>query len=320
VNSARQIFSISKLTMLEIIRQPISLLLFTFCLLFSAALPLLASHTLGETQSLVIDSSLAMQFATGLLLGAYAACSTLTREMRSGTAAAILSKPVWRPIFFLAKYLGIVYVMLLFSLGAALTAVVSAKTASEPFWVDKLSAISIMGAFPLAYLIAALINFKRRRPFASNAFAWLLILVALVFVLNGFVDRDLKLSAFAANYRLEIMPASLLVATAILVLCALALSLATRLDMVPTISICATVFLLGLMSDYLFGRFADSNPLAYLCYHIVPNWQHFWVTDALRDKISIPWNYIAGAAGYALLYIGGCLLLGVNAFRKIEME
>lgn len=312
--------NISRLTMLEVIRQPISLLLFTFCLLFCAVLPLLVSHTLGETQDLVIDSALAMHLATGLLLGAYAACSTLTRELRSGTAAAILSKPVARPIFFIAKFLGIVYVLMLFSLGAALTTVISARTVADPYLIDKLSAISLLAVFPLAYIIAGFVNFRTRRPFASNAFAWVLILTGAIFLLNGFISPELKATTFAADYRLELLPASLLVAIAIIVLSSIAVSLATRVEVIPTISICAAILLLGLMSDYLFGRFADANILAGVFYRTIPNWQHFWVVDALRNDIVIPAAYILQTCGYAFLYICGCLLLGINAFKGLEME
>jgi len=40
-------------------------------------------------------------------------------------------------------------------------------------------------------------------------------------------------------------------------LAALALACSTRLDMIPTLAICSAFFLLGIMSDYLFGRRAD---------------------------------------------------------------
>jgi len=316
----RQFTTIGKLTALEIIRQPISLLLFTFCLLFNAVLPLVVSHTLGETQSLVIDSALATHFATGLLLGAYAACSTLSREFQTGTAAAILSKPVWRPLFFLAKFGGIAAVLAMFSFGAALTAVISARTVAESFVIDKLPAISLLLAFPLAYLVAAGINFKTRRPFASNAFAWVLILVTAVFLLNGFIGKDWEPTSFGAHYRIEILPVSLLVTLAIVTISAIAASLATRLDTIPTLAICGTIFLLGLMSDYLFGRIADSSQLAKICYHVIPNWQHFWVVDALRNDLSVPWSYIGQITLYAGLYLSGVLLLGVNSFKNIEME
>ena len=37
-------------------------------------------------------------------------------------------------------------------------------------------------------------------------------------------------------------------------LAALAIACATRLDLIPTLAICSALFVLGLMSDYLFGR------------------------------------------------------------------
>lgn len=320
MNTLRQLVSISRLTALEIIRQPIALLIFTFSLLFSAVLPLVVSHTLGETQDLVIDSVLAMQFATGLLLGVYAACTTLTREMRTGTASAILSKPVWRPVFFLSKFLGIVIVMILFSLGVAFVAVISARTVARPFEIDRFSAVSLLLAFPLAYLVAAFVNYKTRRPFPSNAFVWLLVLIGGVFLLNGFVGRSLELISFGAEYRLEIFPVGFLVAIAIVVLCAIALSIATKVETIPTLSICGVIFLLGLMSDYLFGRVASTNSLAYVLYHVIPNWQHFWVTDALRNDIQVPLTYVGRVSGYAALYICGFLLLGINSFKNVETK
>jgi len=39
----------------------------------------------------------------GVFVSGYAACVSLAREMRTGTASAVLSKPVSREIFFLAK-------------------------------------------------------------------------------------------------------------------------------------------------------------------------------------------------------------------------
>ncbi len=320
MNTIRQFISISRLTALEIIRQPISLLLFTFCLLFIAVLPLIVSHTLGETQKLMIDSALAIQFACGLLLGGYAACSSLSHEIDSGTASVILSKPVGRTLFFLAKFTGIVAVLAMFSLGAALSAVISARTTVEAFFIDKFSAFTLVAAFPLAYLISAGINFKTRRPFASNAFITLLILVAAVFILNGFVGTKLEFTHFAANYRLEILPVALLISIAIVMLSAIAASLATKFDTVPTLSICGTIFMIGLMSDYLFGRIADTNIWANICYRIIPNWQHFWVTDALRNGLKIPWTYILHVTLYAGFYICGCLLFGINSFKKTEMK
>ncbi len=55
----------------------------------------------------------------------------------------------------------------------------------------------------------------------------------------------------------RLMPAAILILFALWILAALALACSTRLDMIPTLAICSAFFLLGIMSDYLFGRRAE---------------------------------------------------------------
>ena len=66
----------------------------------------------------------------GLLISGYASCATLDRERKAGTTAAILSKPVSRNTFFLAKFFGIFSVVILFSICAA-TATLLAERIAE---------------------------------------------------------------------------------------------------------------------------------------------------------------------------------------------
>ena len=55
----------------------------------------------------------------------------------------------------------------------------------------------------------------------------------------------------AVDWRL--VPAAILILFALWILAALALACSTRVDMIPTLAICSAIFLLGIMSDYLFG-------------------------------------------------------------------
>ena len=56
------------------------------------------------------------------------------------------------------------------------------------------------------------------------------------------------------------------------------------------------MFLLGLMTDYLFKGAADGGSWwAKVGYAVIPNWQQFWLADALEDKKSIPWTYVLKA-------------------------
>jgi hypothetical protein len=317
--SLKQFFAIAGLTALEAVRQPIVLLLSTFTVLFIGLLPLLVIFTLGDTQRLVRDSSLSLQFVAGLVLGGYAACATLTREVRRGTAASVLSKPVGRVVFFLAKYAGIALVAILFSAMAAAATLLSTRAVANDYVMDWWAAGPLLAAPFVAYVLAGLQNFFLRRPFVSRAFGLLLLAVLAAFATAAIFGADGRSGPIASHLPWPVFRASLLITMAILVLTAIAVSLATRLDVVPTITICSVVFVAGLMSDYLFGRLAATSPWAKAAYFLVPNWQHFWVVDAL-SRNGIPWSYVLQAGGYAALYLAGVLCIGIVAFRQMEVK
>lgn len=316
----RQFTSIARLTALEAVRQPIFLLMATACVVFIGLLPLLITHTLGEGGKLVRDSGLAFYFVCGLILGSYAACSSLTHEIRRGTAASILSKPVSREIFFLAKFAGVAAVMLFFAVTAVIATLMSTRVAEPLYSFDWWAGAPLLAAPLLAYVIAGLWNFFTQRPFVSAASVMLLVALVSAFAFAGFIDSDGHAVAFGSAYSWKILPVGTLIFFAMAVLTGLAMSLAIRLDTVPTLSICSVVFLVGLMSDYLFGRHAANSLLADFFYQVLPNWQHFWVTDALSGDGAIPWSYVARAAIYAGLYLAGILSLGLVAFRQLEVR
>jgi hypothetical protein len=101
---------------------------------------------------------------------------------------------------------------------------------------------------------------------------------------------------------------------------ALAFLFALRLGPVPTLSICTGFFLLGLMSDYLLAERAAEAMWANLLYRALPNWQHFWMADALSSQGSVPWRYVAQAAGYALSWSIGMLMLAMGRFDRMEVR
>ena len=56
-----------------------------------------------------------------------------------------------------------------------------------------------------------------------------------------------------------------------------------------------------------------------MSYGLLPNWQDFWIVDALSGGGNIPWGYVAGTAGYAGLYTVAVLALGLLSFRRVEI-
>ena len=106
----------------------------------------------------------------------------------------------------------------------------------------------------------------------------------------------------------------------LMVFVTIAVSLSTRAGTGVTLSLCVVLFLLGLMSDYLFGRHAATAPWAAAVYGIIPNWQHFWAADALNAGGTIPWAYVRQAAGYSAAYSIAVLCLGMLSFRHAEVS
>ncbi len=318
--AVRSLRALAALAFLETLRQPVTLLLLLFQVFAAVFLPMITSHTLGETERVIADAMLALHLLIGMLLGGFAACHSLSGEIRRGTAATVLVKPVGRAVFFLGKFAGIAGALAVFSLTATVSGLIARRSVAEPFTVDLWAALPLFLAVVAAFAVAGAINFFTRRPFVSDAARLVVGFTLLAFTVTGFVNAEGRAQPFGAGYSGIFAAASLLVGLAALTMSALALTLASRMEVVPTVSICAVMVLLGMMSDYLFGRPAASSRLAAFIYAVVPNWQHFWLADALYLEQPIPAAYLRAAGAYAGLYLLGVLGLGIVFFRHTEVK
>lgn len=323
-----------RLTCVEIPRQPAVLLLTTTLVLFIGSLPFLITHNLGEAGKLVRDSSMAMMFLGSLLLAAPAACNAVSTEIRRGTAGAILAKPIGRMRFLAAKYLGVSILMLAFSVMATVAILISDRAAARSFQVGWTFLIPLFVAVAAAYAVAAWVNYRGGRPFASTAFWCLLPALLLALAFNLFVSgaggaavidhgghtHEVASAGMEIPIRWALLPACVCLTFAALMIQALALLFALRMGVVPTLSICAGFFLLGLMSDYLLARRAAEALWARIVYILLPNWQHFWLVDALTGGGSVPWSYVGQAAAYALAWSAGILLVAMGLFDRMEVS
>src|SRR5208282_5193969 len=91
----------------ELIRQPIFLLLMTMSALFEVFLACVNYFGFGDEPKLVKTSALAVMLLAGLFGAVLSASASAAREIRGGTALAVLAKPVGRAQFLLAKYAGL---------------------------------------------------------------------------------------------------------------------------------------------------------------------------------------------------------------------
>jgi ABC-type Na+ efflux pump permease subunit len=315
----RTAFAVARLTAVEALRRPICFLLFLFCVSFLALLPFLVTHTLGESRPMIVSSALALVFVVGLALSGAAASSSMMRDIARGTAGSILCKPVSRELFFLAKVLGVAAVVALFIAAAAPAVLAASRTARVAFAYDRGSAVPLLLSIPAALTAAGLRNGLARKPFCSTAVLWLAVAGWLAFLISCFFDAGGALQPFGRGVLWSLGGALFLLLIALWVLAALAVALAPRLNPAPLIVSVFLLFLLGLMAEFFSARAADL-PALRAALAAVPNWQHFWMADAMREERSIPGAYLAAATLYGLLLCGGILSLGARSFSRMELK
>ena len=266
---------------------------------------------------------LAVKLLTGLFGAVLSASASLAREIRTGTALAVLSKPVGRAQFLLAKFAGLAAALTLLAYVNLIGVMTASWMAFDAYGKTNLTDIGIFtGAIAVAYSLAGFSNYFLRRPFVSDAVFALLVMVTLAaFVIFQFTVQMQSVGEHAAvDWRL--VPAGLLILFAFWIFAAVALACSTRLDMIATLAVCSAVFLVGLMSDYLFGLpAAKGSWWASALYSIVPNWQLFWLADALETgKSTFQLAYVGKAFGYAFFYAGAALALAVALFDDRELS
>jgi len=379
----RQFITIAVNAFMELVRQPVFLLLMTSSAVFEIFLATPYYFAFGDEPKLVKNSTLAVMLLAGLFGAVLSASASLAREIRTGTVLAVLSKPVGRAQFLVAKFVGLVVALSLLTYVNLVAALLASRMAFDAYGSTDMFALGTFAlALVIAYLVGGFSNYFLRRPFVSDAVFSLLVMVTLAFVVINFYTKECKPQEFATGVDWRLIPAAVLVLFAVWILAGLALACSTRFDMIPTLAICSAFFLVGIMSDYVFGLRANAvwkrdfatelrstrwsyaqkvllkemvekydlshdgklelaereaiSPAdkarmkgadmggawwASVLYTVTPNWQLFWVADALdSDKSTFHWGYVGKAFGYMLGYVGAVLAIAVVFFEDRELS
>jgi len=306
----------------ELIRQPIVLILVTVpsvFMVFMAHVPYLA---LESEAKLIKDSALAVVFLVGLLAAVFCASNTLALELRTGTALAVLAKPVSRAKFIVAKYFGVALALTLIMYVNLLAALMSSRMAPDIYQnVDPPARWAIIGGILLGLAAAGYTNFFNHRQYVGDAVVGIAFFSTVTVGVACFLSKKWEWQAFGQLTDWRMLPAGLLILCALLLLAAVALACSTRLELMPTLAVCSIVFVLGLMTDYLFGRAASEGSfIAGVLYALLPNWQLFWMVDALEGEKWIPFNYILRALTYVVCYLVAALSVALALFEDRELS
>jgi ABC-2 type transport system permease protein len=324
----RQLVTIAWNAFMELVRQPVFLLLTTASASFNIFLAAVPYFGFGDDQKMVKDSVLAVTFLAGLLGAVLSASASVAHEIRTGTALAVLAKPVSRVQFILGKYFGLAGAITLMTFINFVSVLLVSRMAFDAYGdADKLGILIFALCVALAYLAGGFTNYFLRRPFVADTVFYLTGAMILAFVAINLIDKEGNMQAFAKDVDWRLVPATMLILFGLWVVSAIALACSTRLETIPTLAICSGIFLLGLMSDYLFGRTAIDATASALArwgssfmHTITPNIALFWMADALEKGKSIPWNYVCKAFVYVAAYLTAALSLALMLFEDRELS
>src|SRR5436305_4369869 len=189
----RQFTTIAANAFMELVRQPIFLLLMTSSAIFEIFLATPYYFAFGDEPKLVKNSTLAVMLLAGLLGAALSASASLAREIRAGTVLAVLSKPVGRAQFLLAKYAGLALALSLLTYVNLVAALLASRMAFDAYGSTDMFALGIFFlALVLAYLAGGFSNFFLRRPFVSDAVFGIIVMITVAFVVINFYNKEGK--------------------------------------------------------------------------------------------------------------------------------
>src|ERR1700691_4195572 len=150
----RQFITIAANAFMELIRQPVFLLLMTASSLFEVFLACVNYFGFGDEPKLVKNSALAVMFLAGLFGAVMSASASVAREIRSGTALAVLAKPVGRAQFLLAKYVGLALSLLVLTYVNCVAVLLATRMAFDAYGdIDYPGVEIFVGSIILAYMI-----------------------------------------------------------------------------------------------------------------------------------------------------------------------
>jgi len=323
----RSFAAIVRTTFIETIQEPAALLVLLAAVFTTTVAPFFHFHAFGEEGRLARDGGLACLLVFGLAFGCAAAGAAVHRECASGTAAAILAKPVGRGMFLAAKISGILLTCALFWVSVTVTTLLAEAAADRTMAVgetwDRLPDVRLRqwAVFaPLAALAAAaVLHHRRRARFAAAAFLLVPAALALTALLSGFWEHAGAWRPYAFRLSLRALSAALPLFFALALLVAWSAALAVRLPAGAVLLAGAALLGVGLAAD-TWSAGAPAWSARGLLAGLLPNIQHYWLADALSRGGSVPWAYIGRAAGLATAGCALAVAAGVGLLHTRDLD
>lgn len=286
----RRFRSIAFATALEVLSEPLSLLVLLAALVLTVFAPAFHYHQFGEATRMARDAGLSSVFTCGAVVAVFGTIRSFRREIESGTMAMALAHSVSRTGFFLAKACGACAAYLAFASVVFLTALVivdgaevGGMMAAKCGDIARLYGPNLaegVGVIVVPLVVAAALNRFANMRFVLTSFVWAMLLSVGCAAVS--LVRDV-------NWFLRLLPVAVLIAVYTSALLTVAAALSVRLKANAAASGTGVVFLLSL-----------------------PAVGNYYLAEALAKGGCVSWAYVGGAALAALPAVLLFLFLGIH--------
>ena len=229
----------------------------------------------------------------------------------------LLSKPVPRYSFIVAKIAGVTMALTIFTFAMISASFVAVMIAKDQFRLDFGAMAFYYGLLAVCALLAAVLNYIKNMSFTSTISFLLAMALPVYAVLLYFVRGAPDDEGFVPP--LQFVTALSLLFPAIWLMGAISAALATRCGIVTNLTTCSVLFFLGLVSKYVSTRWLGGGVLGDLLSAVLPNWQYFWMADALAAHTQIPLRYLGWALLYSIIYGGFWSVWAMALFNDREV-
>ena len=319
------IFRLSMNACRECLREPVYYLMLLAALIMIGLFPYFSMFVFRQQLRLVCDSSMATTMLFGLFAAVLCSARTISREMKNGTVLLLMSKPVSRFSFVIAKICGILVSLTVFVLICNAATWLSVLIAVDQFRMSKPLIWCYFGAICVAAVYGGIRNFISQKSFSSNAVAAMAVLFPVIAAVSHVV-RVRSLSDYSLTDTEVFMAADVLIPAlcmlffAVWIMGVISSALATRMEIVGNLMVCLILFLIGMVLHYFAAQvFGTGSVSALLCTSLVPNWQLFWMADVLSNRIHIPASYFVWTAAYSVLYCAAWIGWAFFLFQDSEL-
>lgn len=296
----RRFFALSRSAALQALAEPLSAVMFLVSVLAIHLAPVFHYHRFGEVGRLARECGFSSLLCFGLIFATAAAVRAIGGEIASGTAAGALSRPVSRPLFFVARIAGVAATLGLFLVAVAAATLLSVQTCEtgeallvdgEPVRIWRVTLGAGVGFALGAFAVAAVANRFFRSRFCVTA-----CLLMAVGQCAGLAASCLAHPLSPWAWR--ILPALAALFCGCLVFVTAAGALSVRLK--PAAVTAGTA--LAVVASFLLETISSRcSALGAVLGAIVPDISRFWLVDALAD----------GAVPAAGAVVGACVVAGL---------